>query len=212
MTIDPTGAGASGLIDRVKNIITSPAAEWDRIAAEPADVNKLYIGYALPLVVVAAIAGFIGSSLIGTTLPGFGFYRVPLTTGLISAVLQVVAALACLYIMGIVANALAPNFGSTQNQGNAHKWVVYGATAAFVGGIVAIFPPIALLALLAALYTLYIAWIGLPKMMGTPEDKRVGYFAVIVIIWIVVAIVINVVLGSILLATGGVPIPGGGLG
>ena len=56
MTIDPTGAGASGLIDRVKNIITSPAAEWDRIAAEPADVNKLYIGYALPLVVVAAIA------------------------------------------------------------------------------------------------------------------------------------------------------------
>jgi hypothetical protein len=210
MTIDPAGAGSSGLVDRVKNIITAPAAEWDRIAPEPADVNKLYLGYALPLVTIAAIAGFIGTSLIGTSLLGIT-YRLPIVTGVVSAVLQVVAALACLYIMGIVTNALAPNFGSTQNQGNAHKFVVYGATAAFLGGIFAIFPPIAILALLAAIYTLYIAWIGLPKMMNTPEDKRVGYFAVIIIIWIVVAVVINVVLGSILAMTGGLNMPVQGL-
>jgi len=49
MTMDPTGAGTAGLVDRVKNILLTPQAEWDKIAAEPADLNKLYLGYVLPL-------------------------------------------------------------------------------------------------------------------------------------------------------------------
>ena len=36
------------IVDRVKNILLQPKAEWDRIAGEPADVSKLYIAYALP--------------------------------------------------------------------------------------------------------------------------------------------------------------------
>ncbi len=205
MTIDPNASPfAPGLVDRVKNIITAPQAEWDRIAAEPADVQKLYMGYALPLAVLAAVAGFIGMSIFGTTVLGVT-YRMPIVTGAVSAVLQVVVMMGCFYIMGVVTNALAPNFGSTADQGQAHKFIVYGATAAMLGGLFAIFPPIAMLGLLAAIYSLVIAWMGLPKMMKTPEDKRVGYFAVIVLIWIVVALVLNTVLGSVLMMTGGVP-------
>jgi len=36
MTTTPTSAGSSGLVDRAKNILLQPKAEWDRIAAEPA--------------------------------------------------------------------------------------------------------------------------------------------------------------------------------
>ena len=52
MTIDPQNAGgaAAGMVERVKNILLTPQAEWDRIAAEPSDLNKLYVGYALPLI------------------------------------------------------------------------------------------------------------------------------------------------------------------
>src|SRR5690606_979787 len=92
MTIDPANAGSSGLVDRIKSILLKPQAEWDRIAGEPAEVNKLYIGYVLPLAALAAVAGFIGTSLIGTTVFGVS-YRMPLATGVVMAVLQVIAAM-----------------------------------------------------------------------------------------------------------------------
>jgi len=65
MTTTPTSAGSSGLVDRAKNILLQPKAEWDRIAAEPADTNKMYMGYLLPLLVIGAVCAFIGMSLIG---------------------------------------------------------------------------------------------------------------------------------------------------
>ncbi|HVK81859.1 MAG TPA: YIP1 family protein, partial [Verrucomicrobiae bacterium] len=76
MTIDPTNAGANGLVDRAKNILLTPKAEWEKISAEPFDLQKLYVGYVVPLAALAAICAFIGTSLIGVSLLGVG-YRVP---------------------------------------------------------------------------------------------------------------------------------------
>jgi hypothetical protein len=202
MTTDPTNAGAPGLIERAKNILLTPQAEWDRIAGEPADVGKLYTGYVLPLAALAAIAGFIGTSVIGASAFGVS-YRVPMVTGVVMGVVQIIAVLIGVFVMAMVTNALAPSFGSQQDQGQAHKLAVYGATAALLGGLFAIIPAIAVLGLLAAIYSLVLIWIGLPRMMKTPEDKRVGYFATIIVICIVVGFVINMVLGSMALMTGG---------
>ncbi len=201
MTIDPVSAGAPNLVERAKNILMKPQAEWERIEPEAAEVNKLYVGYALPLAALAAIASFIGTSLIGTSMLGVS-YRVPIVTGLIGAVLQVCAVLLGIFVMAMVTNALAPTFGSVQNQGQAHKLAVYGATAALLGGLFAIVPPLAILGLLAAIYSLVLIYIGLPRLMKTPEDKRIAYFATIVVVSIVIGFVINLVLGSILMSTG----------
>ena len=53
------------LIERVKNIITSPNKEWDVIATETPDTGKIITGYVLPLAGAAALAAFIGYGLIG---------------------------------------------------------------------------------------------------------------------------------------------------
>lgn len=202
MTMDPNVSASAGLVDRVKNILLKPQSEWDVIATEPADVTKLYTGYALPLIVLAAVASLIGSVLIGHSFLGAS-YRVPLVSGVMFAVFQVAAGLIGIFLMAFVANALAPTFGSTQDQGQAHKLAVYSATAGLVGGLLAILPPIAPLAIIAAIYSLVLLWIGLPRLMKTPEDKRVGYFATIIVVVIVVGFVINMVLGSVMLMTGG---------
>lgn len=200
MTIDPQNAGAANtIIERAKNILTTPQVEWDKIATEPADVNKLYMGYALPLALVAAAAGVIGLFLA----------RFSLTYVLMSGVLQVVSALVGVFIMAFVTNALAPNFGSTQDQGQAHKLAVYGATAGFVGAIALIVPFLGgLIALAGAVYSLVLIYIGLPRLMKTPEDKRVGYFATIVVVCIVVGLIFNMVIGGILLNAMGPARPG----
>jgi hypothetical protein len=197
MTTDPTGAAGSGLIDRIKNILLTPQAEWDRIASEPADVNKIYLGYVLPLAAFAALCGFIGMTLIGVM-----GWRVGIVPGLIGAIIQAAMGLVSVFIIAFVANALAPTFGSRQDMGQAHKLAAYGSTAFFLAGVFAIFPPLAILALVG-LYSFALIYIGLPRLMGTPEDKRIGYLATIIIIAIVVGIVLNLVIGQVLLMVPG---------
>ena len=203
MTMDPANTGAPNLIERAKNILMQPKAEWDRIAAEPTSVNQLYIGYVLPLVALAAICSFIGLSVIGASAFGVS-YRVPMVAGLVSAVLQVVMGLVGVYVMALITNALAPNFGSVQNQEQAHKLAAYGSTAGFLAGVFSIFPPIAILGILG-LYSLVLIYLGLPRLMKTPEDKRIGYFLTIIVIMIVFWIVIGMVVGAVQRAIGGVP-------
>jgi hypothetical protein len=135
-------------------------------------------------------------------------YRVPMVTGLISAVLQVGLGLAGVFLLAFITNALAPNFGSQQNMGQAHKLAAYGSTAGFLAGVFTILPALSILGLVG-LYSLYLLYVGLPKLMKTPDDKRVGYFVTIILVAIVCWLVIGLVLGSVRAAMGGLPTPPG---
>ncbi|MFZ2029138.1 MAG: Yip1 family protein [Vitreimonas sp.] len=203
MTTTPTSASSSGLIDRAKNILLTPKAEWDRIAAEPADTNKMYMGYLLPLLVLGAVCAFIGMSLIGISFFG-NTYRTPMIAGLVAGAFRIVSGFVGVYAMAFVANMLAPNFGSTQNMDNAQKLAVYGSTAGLLAGVFAIFPPLAILAIVG-LYSLVLLYYGLGPMMKTPDDKKMGYFITIIVVCIVIGIVISVVSGMVLAMVGGVP-------
>ncbi|MGE0596467.1 MAG: Yip1 family protein [Hyphomonadaceae bacterium] len=206
MTVDPANIGASNLIERAKSILITPQAEWDKIATEPADIGKIYVGYVLPLMVFSALCGFIGMSVFGVS--GFGIsYRVPLITGLVSAVSQVVLGVLMVYVMALIVNALAPNFGSRQEVGKAHQLAGYSITASALAGVFTLFPPLSMLAIVG-LYSLALLFIGLPRLMNTPEDKRIGYFLTIIVVWIVLAIVVATVLGAVQRASGFAP--GGG--
>jgi hypothetical protein len=191
MTIDPANAGAPGIVERAKNILLQPQAEWDRIAGEPADVSKIYMGYVLPLAGLSALCAFIGMSLVGV----MGF-RVGIVPGLIGAVIQVVMALVGVFALAFITNALAPNFGSQQDMGQAHKLAAYGSTAGFLAGVFTILPPLAILGIVG-LYSIALLYIGLPRLMKTPEDKRVVYLVVIIVVCIVVGIVLGTVMGAV---------------
>jgi len=208
MTIDPAnlGSGNAALIERVKGILTKPQAEWDKIEPEPAEVQPLYLRYALPLAILSAACILIGGVVFGHTVLGV-HYRVPLVNGIVEAVLQVALQLAGVFVLAYVANALAPSFGGQQNIGQAHKLAVYGATASLLSGVFGIFPPLGALGLLLSLYSLVLLYLGLPKLMKGPEDKRIAYFISIIAVCIVVWLVIGAVMGAVRMSMGGL---GGG--
>jgi hypothetical protein len=58
------------IVERVKNIIMTPKTEWDVIAGEATQPKDLVITYVLPLAALAAIAGFIGTVVIGSFFLG----------------------------------------------------------------------------------------------------------------------------------------------
>jgi hypothetical protein len=179
--------------------LLTPQAEWEKIAGEPADVNKIYVGYVAPLVVLSAVCAFIGMFLFG--IMGF---RIGLVPGLVGLILQVVLGVAGVFILAFITNALAPSFGSQQDMGQAHKLSAYGSTAGLLAGVFSIFPPLAILGIVG-LYSLALIYMGLPRLMKTPEDKRVGYIVTIILVAIVVWIVIGAIMGAVRGGFGGNP-------
>jgi hypothetical protein len=130
---------------------------------------------------------------------GFG-YRMPIVVGLTSMVMRYVVTLLMVFVMALIVDALAPSFGGTKSRIGALKLIAYGSTASFVAGVFALLPMLGGLAtLVAAIYALYVIWLGLPVLMKCPQDKAAGYLAVTVVIAIVVGIVVGAVMAPFMM-------------
>ena len=186
---------------RVVAILTKPADEWRTIVAEPATVEGLLRDYAAPLAAIPAIAQFIGFSLIGITVPVFGSaIRIGIVRGFANAVVGWVFALVGAWISALVIEKLAPTFQSKGNTAQALKLVVYSMTPVWIAGILNLVPALAVLTLIAALYAVYLFYLGLPPVMSTPSEKVIPYMVVSAL----VIIVISVALGAIAAAMVGI--------
>jgi len=193
------------IVERVKRLCVSPTTEWPIIAGETTAAGSLITGYVLPLATIAAVAGFIGGSVIGRSLPFVGMYRVPIASGIGVAIFAIVMAVVGVFVLSVIINALAPTFGAEKNSAQAFKVAAYSFTPAWVAGVFQILPiGSSVLMLLGGLYGLYLLYLGLPRLMKCPEDKAIAYTAVVAVSAIVLSFVISL--------TGGVIVGAGMLG
>lgn len=184
----------AAILARVQKLILSPATEWDVIAGEDANVQRIYMNYAGPLIIAAAFALAIGISLIGI---GYGF-RVPAGAAFGQAILQIVLSLAGVYGVGLAINALAPQFGGTQDAGQAFKLAAYSPTPAWVAGLLFIVPQLGVIAMIGALYSLYLLYVGLPKLMKPAEDRALVYTLAVAGVMVVAQILIYALSSSMM--------------
>ncbi len=194
-TVEQGPASKNGLVERVKQILFYPNAEWEKIDAEPATVQGLFVGYACILAAIGPIARLIGSQLFG--YPAFFVvFRPSLVGSVTSAIVSYVLSLAGVFVLALVIDGLAPNFGGTRNRIQALKVAVYASTAAWVTQIFNLLPPVSALSIIG-LYSLYLLYLGLPKLMKAPEDKALAYTGVTVVVYIIIFVVITAVSASV---------------
>ncbi len=181
------------LVERAKNLCLAPRNEWTVIAGESPGTGALIARYVLPLAAVSAVAGLVGGSIVGRSLPFLGTYRVPFSSGLALGVYQLVMAVVGVLVLAFIINALAPTFGGQRDGNQALKVAAYSYTPAWIAGILTVLPGLGVLALLGALYGLYLLYLGLPRLMKNPEARSLGYTAVVVVCAVVLAVVVAVV-------------------
>jgi Yip1-like protein len=184
---------------RATNILTKPAVEWPVIAGEATTPMDLITSYAAPLSAISVICAFIGMSIIGQTIPLVGTIRIGIFTGLASAVVRFVLGLVGVYVSAIIIEKLAPTFQSKGDTTQALKLVVFASTPIWIAGVLQIIPVLGLLILFAALYAVYLFYLGLPPLMHTPGDKVIPYMVVAAI----VIFVINLCFGFVAAAVSG---------
>ncbi|MFP8777874.1 Yip1 family protein [Hydrogenophaga sp. RWCD_12] len=180
------------LVERVQAILLKPKGTWPVIEAEAGDIPSIYKNYLVYLAAIPAVATFIGMSLFGFGAFGVSF-RVPILTGLVNMVVGFVLSLAMVYVLSLIADALAPSFGGQKNGLNAFKLVAYGATAGMVGGVFNLIPALSMLGVLAGLYSIYLLYTGIPVLMKAPQEKALGYTAVLIVCGIVAGLIMGAV-------------------
>jgi hypothetical protein len=159
------------------------------------------MGYVLLLAGAAAVAAFIGYGLIGFN---FGLFHYATTSwGIYYALRVLVAAIVGVFVSALVIDTLAPSFGSEKNMGRSVQLVAYSYTPFWVASLLAIYPPLAIVALVAGIYGLYLLYIGMPKLKKTPSDKQAGYFVVSLVTIIVINFVIGLIMSRIVLSAMG---------
>lgn len=188
MTDNPPALDPS-LVARVKGILLNPKVEWEIIDREFATVPTLFSRYAFILAAIGPICSLIGSVV---------FSHASLIGSLVAAVVGYALSLAGVFLLGMVIEALAPTFSGTKDRLSAMKVAVYSSTASWVGGVFGLIPGLGFIGLIFSLYSLYLLYLGLTPVMKTPQEKAVGYTAVVVVAAIVIWLIIGAIVGAVM--------------
>lgn len=176
MSVVEGGPNPAGIIARAQGILLKPNEEWDKIAAEPATIQSLFVGYAAILAALPALTGLLGGLI----------FMHNIFAGLATALVGYALGLGAVFALGYIADALAPSFGAEKNLIQAMKLVVYSWTATWVAGILSFIPVLgSLISLVGFGYGCYLLYLGVPKVMKAPADKAVTYTVVIIVAGIV---------------------------
>ncbi|MGC4233742.1 MAG: Yip1 family protein [Niabella sp.] len=179
----------TSLIDRVKNILTNPKAEWEVINNEPATLQGLLTSYVIPLSLLSALASFLKFFVFSSA---FGIaYSIAYT------IFAIVVTVLVFVIATYVIDALAPNFKSEKDINKSAQLVAYSGTAGYVAGIFSFIPVLGgLLSLAGAVYSIYLFYLGVGPLKKTPEDQKVIYIVVYILIsWVIYMVLFSVVAG-----------------
>jgi hypothetical protein len=172
------------MVNQAKNLLINPKGTMLKLKDEQVTMMDIIIYLA-----IIAVPTFLGMLL------GYGFFwswgngnflGYAFAMAIITYILSIVG----IIIFGFIFNALAGNFKSKQNKMQALKLVSYAATPWLLLGIVNVYPPAGLIALLGGIYGLYILYLGIPIFMETPKEQEIPYFIIGLIVFIVVMAIV----------------------
>ncbi len=187
---------SQGIIQRATNILLHPKAEWDVIAAEPATVQS-------DLRLCGDPGGDPGGGA-GAPWPDAALLlRIACYTpnpvfAVISSVVYYVVSLAGVFVVGLIIDALAPEFRRPEEPGPGDE-----------GGGLQLDRGLArrdlrrrslvlgVLLSLLGLYSFYLLYVGLPRTMKSPEQQSIGYTVVVIILGIIVFVVGGAIAGTV---------------
>lgn len=185
------------LIARVKDLLISPNTEWDVIDSEDVTPRRLVLGFVAPMLAIPTLATIIGLSVIG--IQGS---RVPLLPVAVSTVVFYLLAVTGIVLFAAAISFLAPRFGGQASFRQALKVSAYSITAATLAGVAVAIPALGIFAVMGAVYSLYLLFLGAPKVMHASAASSVNFSIVTTMTAVVFALVAGLAAMAVMLAAG----------
>jgi len=178
---------------RVARLLTDPRREWSNIAAEETDPGRLYQSHIAILAAVPSLAILTGLAISGGRYLG----AAGIVTAVTAAMVSYAMALALPFATAIALTSFAPKFKSDGGMTEALKLAAYSLTPFWLSGVFYVFVRLSPLVVTGGLYAVYLFFIGLPPVMGTPLEQRVPFTLVAVITILAIDIAFSWVVGLV---------------
>jgi hypothetical protein len=179
-------------ISRARAVLFEPRATFKEVDSEFTKPGALWGRYILPLAVIGPLAGAVGRFIFGKRIAGTSLPEsVPLSGAITWFVISLALTLLAVFVLAQVINLLAPGFGGQKNDVQALKVAAYSNTPVWLAGIFNIHGRFLILGIIVSLYGLYLLYLGLPTLMKVPQDRAMGYTAVVIIAAIVIFLLVS---------------------
>jgi len=188
-----SGPCPKAILELVRGLFSAPKASLAKVEVENKSINQIYKQYLLILVALPAIGTFIGTSIVGMSIPFVGTYRVPFFSGLISQIIYYFLMLGMVYVYALVLQKVAASFGGNNSLQKSFQLVAFSMVPVFVGGILNVVPMLGLLGILFAVFTLYLFYLGIPLFTGVEEAKRLLVFIITLVVGLILAVIISMI-------------------
>jgi hypothetical protein len=165
--------------ERLKSLLLFPSYEWKVISLEKRPLNEDFSQFTFNLILVGAIAQFIGSFIYVRNDIDIDAYR--FSFPLVQAGFYVIIQLTLLWAGSFFVNRMAPKFGSVRHFKSSARLVLYAASPILLMFVLVNLNPLFFLALIPGLYSFYLFWVGLPILLKTKETKRFSFVLIYLI-------------------------------
>jgi len=187
------------LVERARNILFTPKTEWNTIAGESATVASLLTGYVVPLSLIPVLATIINGLLWSSA--GYAVMRF----FIIAAIGAFVKSILTYVITAYVVDLLAVNFKSEKDINRSAQLVAYASTGYWVSTILGVVPYLGWLGIIAgASYSVFLMYLGVGPLKKTPEDQRIVYVIITIVLMLVAMFVIEAIYNAMFFA-GAIP-------
>src|SRR3989442_15970746 len=124
---------------------------------------------------IGPVAATLGTVVSGERNGIGGTYTMSAMDAVTGGVLEYALSLVGVYLFAVLIGTLATALGGQRNRVQALKIAAYGSTPYWLGGVLAVFPKLALLGAAFGLYSIRLFAAGLPPVMKAPRDKTAAF-------------------------------------
>ncbi|WP_095210638.1 Yip1 family protein [Endozoicomonas ascidiicola] len=177
-------------------LLTEPDHEWNSIRKNPPGLLQLYLGQIIWLAALPAISTYIGTTMVGWSLPGNDdVVRLTSDSALWMALLAWLATISGVAVMSWFMQWMSSNFNSNPSLTDCTAFTCYTAYPLFLIGLSGLYPSlwVAICAGTAAVSaTAYLLYSGLHIFMKIPKEQGFIYASSILCIGLVVLVSIMI--------------------
>jgi hypothetical protein len=181
----------SKIIADTKELILNPKGFWEE-RKENNNRQNLFVGYLLPILLILALAVFIGEFFKRSDF----FFEYPILKAIREILLFVLQ-----YVVGVFLTAeLMKTFGGEKNAELARELVVFSMIPLMLVSIITGLFPFLYVLDIAGMYSFYLFWVGAKQLLKFPENKEHSYILITIVANLFVFSFLSIFLSKLLSA------------
>jgi hypothetical protein len=187
-------------LSHVWGLMTAPEQEWKAIKKERCTIGKCYCSHVLLLALIPAVAGYIGTTMVGWQVTSREVHRLTPDSALTIAILFYITMLVAVFTIGKLIHWMGQTYGSRQPLAQCIALAAYTATPLFLIGVMLLYPLLwlnLLLGLPALAYSVYLLYSGVPVMMGVSKER--GFLFASAVLAVGLVVLVGVLAASVIL-------------